>query len=106
MSDPQPPQGVPLDFAVEVPPELEAGVYADFAAIWHVPTHFVIDFSVPKSTPDVTVDGSGQPTKATMPAKVVARIRIQPQQVIELARGLSAQLDMWESEQGHTRPPG
>ena len=38
----QPPQ-----IAVNLPPEQEIGVFADFAAVWHNPTSFVLDFLSP-----------------------------------------------------------
>lgn len=94
---------VPVRFQVEVPPEAEAGVPAEFANIWHTRTSFVLDFAVPKGPPQVTDDDDGG-RRALVTAKVVARVRIPPQQAFEIARALTQQLDMWEKETGAGRP--
>ena len=44
------------------------------------------------------------PGVATVSARVVARVRIPPEQVFEIARALTQQLDQWEKETGR-RPP-
>jgi hypothetical protein len=96
------PRQVPVRFQVEVPPDTEAGVPAEFANIWHTRTSFVLDFAVPKAPPKVVDDEAGR--HAVVTAKVVARVRIPPQQAFEIARALTQQLDMWEKETGAARP--
>ena len=91
-----------LRFQVDVPTDMEAGVPADFANIWHTRTSFVLDFAVPKGPPQVVDDDAGR--RAVVTAKVVARVRIPPQQAFEIARALTQQLDMWEKETGAARP--
>ncbi len=93
---------VPIRFQVEVPPDAEAGVPAEFANIWHTRTSFVLDFAVPKGPPQVVDDDAGR--HAVVTAKVVTRVRIPPQQAFEIARALTQQLDMWEKETGAARP--
>jgi len=39
-----------------------------------------------------------------VPARVVSRVRIPPEQVFELAKALTQQLEFWEQETGR-RPP-
>ena len=41
-----------------------------------------------------------------MPARVVSRIRIPPEQVFELAKALTQQLEFWEQETGRRAPHG
>ena len=40
-----------------------------------------------------------------MPARVVSRVRIPPEQVFELAKALTQQLEFWEQETGRRPPP-
>jgi hypothetical protein len=91
-----------LKLQVDLPTDQEAGVPADFASVWHTQTSFVVDFLAAKSPPKPAVDPStGAPTGGrVMPARVVSRVRIPPQQVFELARALTQQLDAWERETG------
>lgn len=91
-------------FEIEIPPEAEAGVFADFASIWHTQSTFVLDFIATKTPPQPMTDPeSGQPY-ALVPTKVVSRIRIPPQQVFEIAKTLTQQLDAWERETGQQPP--
>ncbi|NLE72359.1 MAG: DUF3467 domain-containing protein [Actinomycetales bacterium] len=98
----EPSRQVPVRFQVEVPPDVEAGVPAEFANVWHTRTSFVLDFAVPKGPPQVLDDEAGR--RAVITAKVVSRVRIPPQQAFEIARALTQQLDMWEKETGAGRP--
>ena len=41
---------------------------------------------------------------AVVPARVVSRIRIPPEQVFELAKALTQQLEFWEQETGKRSP--
>ena len=96
---------IALRFQVDVPAEMEAGVPADFANIWHTRTSFVLDFAVPKGPPKVVETDDEAGRAAVVAAKVVARVRIPPEQVFEIARALTQQLDQWEKETGR-RPKG
>lgn len=103
MADPtrEPARQVPVRFQVEVPSDLEAGVPAEFANIWHTRTSFVLDFAVPKAPPQMVDDEAGR--HAVVNAKVISRVRIPPQQAFEIARALTQQLDLWEKETGAGR---
>ena len=96
-------QKMPVQFQVDVPPEVEAGVPADFANIWHTRTSFVIDFAVPKGPPRLVEEAEGR--HAVVGARVVARVRIPPEQAFEVARALTQQLDQWERETGRRQDP-
>lgn len=78
---------------------MEAGIPADIAAVWNTQNTFIIDFAAAKTPPQVHTDGDGN-TTATQPMRVVARVRIPPQQVFEIARALTQQLDKWETQTG------
>lgn len=92
-------------FEIELPPDAEAGVYADFASVWHTQATFVLDFIATKTPPQPMVDPETGQNYVTIPSKVVSRIRIPPQQVFEIAKALTQQLDAWEKETGQQPPP-
>lgn len=94
----------PQEFQIDVPDEMETGVPADFASVWHTPTSFVLDFIAVKQPPSPQKDPeTGEVTNVVVPGKVASRVRIPPQQVFELAKALTMQLDAWEKETSGTK---
>jgi len=99
-SQPTPPQ-----IAVNLPPEQEIGVFADFAAVWHNPTSFVIDFlSVVAPTGPQRLEPDG-PTVPVMSARVAARVRIPAEQIFRVIGALQEQADQWLAQSGKSEPP-
>jgi hypothetical protein len=98
------PQGEPeRRFEIEISPEVEAGIYADFASLWHTADSFVIDFAALRQPPyTAPEDPQTGRTVAVLPTRIVARVRIPPGQVFELMKALEQQLSMWEKESGRT----
>ena len=91
--------------AVTVPQELEVGVFADFAGIWHTPTTFVLDFlSLVAPGPQEQLDEDGEVVGA-LPDRVAARVRIPAEQVFQLIGALQQQADEWLEETGRSEPP-
>ncbi len=90
---------VQREFQIDISPEVEAGVYADFISLWHTPDAFVLDFAALKGPPQQAQPPAG-PAVQVFPTRVVARVRIPPGQVFELMRGLEQQLSTWEAETG------
>lgn len=88
---------------IEVPDEAVAGTYADFAAAWHTPDVFILDFATLKGAPQSVETESGPGVMSV--ARVVSRVRIPPAQVFELMKALEQQLSAWEKETGR-RPDG
>lgn len=92
-------------FAFQVPPELETGVYANILGVWHSPHEFTLDFSVsgqvmPPSAP-------GEP--ATVPCNVVARVKVAPSLVFDLLQALNSNMTKYEQNYGEIKrpePPG
>jgi hypothetical protein len=95
MTEPVPP--VVVD--VQVPVEVEAGVYANFVGLWQTPTEFVIDFASVIRPATLTNDETGSPI-VLIPSKVIARVRIPPQQMFELMKACEQQLTAWENQNG------
>lgn len=89
----------PRQFEIEVPSDVVAGSYADFANVWHTQDVFVMDFVSLARPPQVGTDDDGN-TVTVVPGQVVQRVRIPPQQVFELAKALTQQLELWEQETG------
>ncbi len=90
---------VPRQFEIEVPPDVVPGNYADFANVWHTSDVFVMDFVSLARPPQAGADADGNPI-TIVPGRVVQRVRIPPQQVFELAKALTQQLEFWEQETG------
>jgi hypothetical protein len=96
MSQPAPsnPQST---LALNVPPEQEAGSYANFAGVWHDNDGFVLDFAVTTAPPQAARDEQGV-DGFVVPARVVSRVRIPASQAWALMAALNTQLTAWESE--------
>ncbi|MCH6231081.1 DUF3467 domain-containing protein [Microbacterium sp. CFH 31415] len=94
----------PRQFEIDLPPEHIGGAYADFANVWHTPTVFVMDFLTLAQPPREQVDAETGERHTIVPARVVSRIRIPPEQVFELAKALTQQLEFWEQETGRRNP--
>jgi Protein of unknown function (DUF3467) len=88
---------------IELPDDLAGGNYADFASVWHTPNVFVLDFVAVKTPPQEGVDANGNKA-IVVPGRVVSRIRIPPEQVFEVAKALTRQLETWEQETGRREP--
>jgi hypothetical protein len=104
MTDPSPRPHV--EFAVNLPPEQEVGVFADFANIWHTPNTFVLDFLAVKRPAHPAADATaGQPPRTVLESTVAARVRIPSEQIFMLIKALQTQGDQWLAETGRIEPP-
>jgi hypothetical protein len=100
----EPQQGLPVQMEIELPSAIEAGVFADFANVWHTPATFVLDFLSIKRPPTPVEDVEGNKS-ALVPAVVAARVRIPPEQIFPLINALQAQSQQWLAETGRSTPP-
>ena len=98
MAEPLPPTQAQL--AMQLPPETEVGVFADFASVWHTPNTFVLDFLSVKMPPHPDGTGEGQ----VIDAKVAARVRIPSEQIFPLIQALQTQGNQWLAESGRQQP--
>jgi hypothetical protein len=91
----------PHRFNLNMPPDRVAGHYADFAAIWHTPETFVLDFiaTAQPAHPDPEMAGG-----FITDAEVVTRVRIPAAQVWEIMKALEQQYSAWEIENGQRSP--
>jgi Protein of unknown function (DUF3467) len=101
----QPAQPEPLQrFDIQIAADLEPGVHADFATVWHTPDTFVLDFTSLRRPPHLSEDADTSQQLIVIPARVVSRVRIPASHVFELMKVLEKQLSAWELETGQ-RPP-
>jgi hypothetical protein len=98
------PQDVPQRVNIAITPEVEVGVFANFASVWHQPDCFVLDFATWIQPPRL-VEDEGQKV-VNLSARVVSRVRIPPAQVFEIMKALESQLSAWERETGARPAPG
>jgi Protein of unknown function (DUF3467) len=105
MVDPAPQQ--PVQIAMQLPSDMEVGVFADFANIWHTPSTFVLDFLATKMPPHPAFDAHGAPVAGVpvLDAKVAARVRIPSEQIFPLIQALQTQGNAWLEETGRGEPP-
>jgi hypothetical protein len=104
--DPEVPQQI--QFQIQLPPELEQGVFADYANVWHTPNTFVLDFvavKMPAHPPMDPQTGQVVPGPPVLEARVGARIRIPSEQIFPLIAALQEQGNQWLAETGRSVPP-
>jgi hypothetical protein len=90
----------PTRINMNLPPEQEAGSYANFAGVWHGADGFVLDFAVVTQPPQPGEDPDSGQALTQVNARVVSRVRIPTSQAWELMRALNEQLAQWEDEHG------
>lgn len=78
------------ELEINVPDDLEAGVCANVAAVWHTPYEFTIDFSV--------IQQGDQPS-----VRVVSRVRIPTTVIFDLLRALNSNMTKYEEAFGEIR---
>lgn len=86
-----------------VPPDQEAGVYAETVAVWHTPYDFVIDFGAIQLAQPVNPEDPNSPFE--VPARVVSRVRIPAALVFDVIQTINARMTAYEAEWGDIRAP-
>ncbi|HVT20689.1 MAG TPA: DUF3467 domain-containing protein [Mycobacteriales bacterium] len=79
---------------IQVPDDMQNGVYANMAVVWHTPFDFTMDFAVLQPTMP-GADGS-----AVTPARVVARVKFPPAQIFQLLQAINANMTKYEESFG------
>lgn len=104
MSDPSD-EAVPTRFDIELTPEGQVGVFADFASVWHTANTFVLDFVATVRPPQSQVDEAGEVVGTVLSGRVAARVRMPSEQIFLMIRALQEQADQWLAETGRPEPP-
>jgi hypothetical protein len=93
----------PLHFAIDLPSDLEGGVYANVLAAWHSAYEFTLDFA---STGPVRPREAGDPMAGyEVPCRVVSRVKIPVALVFDVIRTLNEEMTKYEAEFGEIRRP-
>lgn len=101
--EPQP-QPQPLHFAIDLPGELEGGVYANVLAAWHSAYEFTLDFA--STGPMRTREAEdGLPGGLEVPCRIVSRVKIPVPLVFDVIRTLNEEMTKYEAEFGEIRRP-
>jgi hypothetical protein len=80
---------------IKISEEIEGGVYANGAGVWHTPHEFTLDF--------FSTQPPAQTDPAVLPARVVARVKIPPTVIFELMRALNVNMTSYENTFGPIR---
>jgi Protein of unknown function (DUF3467) len=94
----------PTNFEIQLPPELESGVYANFLGVWHTAHEFTLDFA--QIQPAQVDDPEDPSSPVTLPARVVARVKIPVTVVFDVIRALNENMTRYEQAFGEIRRPG
>jgi hypothetical protein len=84
----------PQQIQIQVPDDVQNGVYANMALVWHTPFDFTMDFAVLQP---MIPDGDGAPIT---PARVVARVKFPPAQIFQLLQAINANMTKYEESFG------
>ncbi len=103
MEQPEGSGRVPANFEIQVSPDLEGGVYANFLNVWHSPFEFTFDFAV--TQPPIPQDPENPASPVTVPCRVVARLKIPPALVFDIMRALNQNMTGYEQTFGEIRRP-
>jgi hypothetical protein len=97
-----PDQGRPTAFRIDISPDVSAGRYANFLAVWHTRHELTLDFAT--TGPAEEPEGASGPL--VVPCQVVARIKVSPSVVFDMLRALSDNLAGYEERFGPIAPGG
>lgn len=89
----------PTRYEIQVPEDLQTGVYANLVGVWHSPYEFTLDFAVMQQP----VPGE---RGTVIPTRVVSRVRIPATQVFELIKALNTNMTIYEQRIGPIQSPG
>ncbi len=88
-------------FRVDVPPELEGGVYANFLGVWHSPYEFTLDFCATQPPQQTNED-----SPVVVPCRVVSRVKIPVTLIFDVLRALNENMTRYEQTFGEIQRPG
>lgn len=94
-----------MNISMQISPEVEVGVFADFASVWHTPNTFVLDFLSIRRPPEVPSTEGDEQAVGELHATVGARVRIPPEQIFKIIEALQSQGQQWLTETGRSHPP-
>lgn len=94
-------EGTEASIRIDIPAELEGGVFANFLSVWSSPHNLTLDFAAMQVPERNEEDGS-----MIVPHRVTARIHVPPTLVFSILRALNEQLATYERAYGDIKDPG
>ena len=88
------------EFEIQVPPEEEAGEYANFLMIWHTPHEFTLDYAVMQPSQP------GENGMVKVPCRVVSRLRISPTVMLDVLQAMNENVARYQQTFGEIQRPG
>jgi hypothetical protein len=92
----------PTEFQIQVPNELEAGVYANFLSVWHTAYEFTLDFGV---TQPPQIDAEDPDAPVRVECRVVSRVKIPVTVLFDVLRALNENMTRYEQVFGEIKRP-
>ena len=99
----EPPRWQAATAQLVIPPELEPGVYANFASAWHTAYDFTLDFAV--MMPPEPEDPEDADSPPRMRCQVQSRVRIPVGLIFDLLRMINENMTRYEEMFGEISPP-
>lgn len=97
-----PPEGP--EFRIDVPSELEVGVFSNFMTVWHSPHEFTLDFAT--TMPPERKDPEDEDSPVVVPARVTARVKIPVTMIFDVIRAINENMTRYEEAAGPIKRPG
>ena len=92
----------PTEFQIQVPNELEPGVYANFLSVWHTAYEFTLDFGVTQP-PQIDQEDPDGPVRVE--CRVVSRVKIPVTVLFDVLRALNENMTRYEQVFGEIKRP-
>ena len=92
----------PTEFQIQVPNDLEPGVYANFLSVWHTAYEFTLDFGVTQP-PQVDAEDPDGPVRVE--CRVVSRVKIPVTVLFDVLRALNENMTRYEQVFGEIKRP-
>lgn len=97
--DPTPdnePRRIAMQLSVDA--DMANGVYANVAAVWHTPHDFTLDFAL------MGMIATGPDGNAMANCPVVARVKVSPSVIFQIAKAIAENVDEYEQVYGAITP--
>ncbi len=85
-------------FDMQVPPDLEPGVYANFLNVWHTAHEFTLDFAT--TLPAEPMEDEHGQAVLRVPARVTCRVKVPPTLLFDVIRVLNDNMTRYEAAFG------
>ena len=88
----------PVALQLSVDADVANGVYANVAGVWHTPHDFTLDFAL------MGMVSTGPDGGAVANCPVVARVKVSPSVIFQIAKAIAENVDEYEKVYGSITP--